>query len=117
MSCGGGDGGFKTTVPAGEPSDILVTWDANHETNVNTVGGGYKLYYSRVQSFDINSSLTVMKDIPYVSGPLAPTSTLLTDLLPSTYYLKVVAYSAFNPPGGTNGSESLASEEFSITIP
>ncbi|MDZ7661832.1 hypothetical protein [Thiohalophilus sp.] len=86
-------------------STVVVNWDANRESGVNTTAGGYRVYYSTTAGFDIDSADFV--DVPYESGDTAPTSTTLT--LPSqTHYIKVVAYSALNPQG------SAASEEIAV---
>lgn len=102
-ACGGEDSPGRS-VSAG----VLVTWDANKEIDVNTIGGGYRVYYSTGPTRSLTN--TGMVDVPYVSGPLAPTSATL--VLPSGQYaIQVVAYSARNPEG------SAASEAFTLSVP
>lgn len=110
VGCSGGGGtssGGGSTVPP-TPKSVLISWNANHESAVNRVGGGYKVYYATTPGFVLGNATSV--DVPYVSGATAPTSRVLT-LLPGTYYIKVTAYSALNPSGGT------ASSELPIVVP
>jgi len=97
--CGGGGGGG---------SDFLISWDANREFSVNSPGGGYRVYYSTNPGFDISTANIV--DVPFVSGPAAPTS-IVIPLSSGTYYIKVVAYSTLNSAG------SQPSQESSIDVP
>jgi hypothetical protein len=57
----------------GSPSatQLVVNWDANHETGVNSPGGGYRVYYAFSPS--VNTSTASFLDVPYVSGSQAPT--------------------------------------------
>ena len=99
----------------GASPHVDVTWTANREKAVNSAGGGYKVYYSRVSGFDIGTASVV--NVPYVSGPAAPVTATLTNLLYGTTYFKVVAYSALNAPGTTSGSQSQPSTQFSVSLP
>jgi hypothetical protein len=65
--------------------------------------------------FSIGSA--TLTNVPYVSGSSAPTSVTISNLAAGTYYIKVVAFSALIPPGGSSGSTSQASSEISITVP
>lgn len=100
---------------AGTSPRIQVTWTANRETAVNKTGGGYKVYYSRTSGFGLSGVSYV--DVPYVSGAAAPVTTTLSNLIKGTYYIKVVAYSSLNTPGGSGGTTSSASTEISINVP
>ena len=91
-----------------------VRWDANHETAVNSPGGGYRIFFSKDSNADLANCRTV--DVPYVSGPLAPTTGVMDHISPGTYYVRVVAYSAMSPPGGTGGSASTPSAMAVITV-
>ena len=93
--CGGGGGGG---------GDFLISWDANREFSVNSPGGGYRVYYSTNPGFDISTANIV--DVPFVSGPAAPTS-IVIPLSSGTYYIKVVAYSTLNSAGSLPSQESL----------
>jgi len=95
--------------------NIRVNWAANPEVDVNTTGGGYRVYYAKSPNVSTNSGTYV--DVPYVSGATAPTTALLTGLTVGTYYVKVVAYSAYNPQGISGGNRSLGSSEVSISVP
>lgn len=106
IGCGsgnGGDGGGSSTI-----STIAVSWIENSESGVNSAGGGYKVYYSTTSGFSVSGAGFV--DVPYVSGPIAPTTTNLS-LATGTHYIKVVAYSALNPSG------SPASAQIAVTVP
>ncbi len=103
-ACGGEDNSPGQSLNA----SVLVNWDANKEIDVNATGGGYRVYYSTGPTRSLTN--TGMVDVPYVSGPLAPTSATL--VLPSGQYaIQVVAYSARNPEG------SAASEAFTLSVP
>jgi hypothetical protein len=91
----------------GIPRTPFVSWTANRERLVNSIGGGYRVYYSSVPTFNIANAAHV--DVPYVNGPLAPTSTTLPDNLGTgTFYIKIVAYSA--------AFTSNPSSQISVTI-
>ena len=116
LGCGGGGGGGSddssddnggSSSPIG-PADITVSWTANRESAVNSLGGGYRVYYSQTPNFSINTA--TMVDVPYSGGAQSPTSTVIPQLPSGTYYFKVVAYSDLNTGGST------PSQEGSITI-
>jgi len=102
-ACGGGGGG--SAGPAG-PSSVTIAWDANRESGVNRVGGGYQVMISG-QPFI---------DVPYVSGPAAPTSITLS-LEPGRYSVTVRAYAALDSPGGNTGSLSAESQVLTLDVP
>lgn len=99
-ACGGG-GSSPPTLHT-----VTISWTANLEVAVNRAGGGYT----------VNISGQPAIDVPYVSGPLAPTS-ITTSLFTGNYTVTIVAYSALNPPGGTNGSVSAASSSITVNVP
>lgn len=95
--------------PSGGPTyNIQVSWRANHESAVNTTGGGYRVYYAQTPS--VNTATATFLNVPYVSGAHAPTSARLTNLQAGKYYFRVVAFSALNP-------RSSDSAETSLTVP
>ena len=96
-------------------NSITISWDANRERAVNQTGGGYRVYYSTNSGFSLDNANFV--DVPYSTGPLAPTSAKVTDLPDATIYYKVVAYSSLIPPGGSTGAVSEASAEASVALP
>ena len=98
-SCGGG--GSK---------QVTVSWGQNHETYVNTIGGGYTVYYSTTQGFDIGSADSV--DVPYVSGASTPTSTDI-GISDGTWYIKVTAYGI-----NLNGEKVISppSDEYTLQV-
>jgi len=101
-ACGGGGGGGG---PAG-PSSVTIAWDANRESGVNRMGGGYQVMISGRPSIDV----------PYVSGPAAPTS-ITVSLEPGRYSVTVRAYAALNSQGGNTGSLSADSQVLMLDIP
>lgn len=94
----------------GQPisASVLVSWTANKEIDVNTTGGGYRVYYSTGSGNSLTNGSFL--DVPYVSGASAPTSTLLT-LNSGIHRIDVVAYSALNPTG------SARSQSIEIAVP
>ena len=103
--------GFNGNPPVPGTNTVTVTWEANPETPVNKAGGGYKVYYSKKSGFSVNDPKVNSKDLPYVAGPSAPTSTTLI-LEDGTWYIKVVAYMDFS-----GVSTSRPSIQKSITVP
>ena len=91
--------------------DVTVSWDKNVESLVNSLGGGYKVYYSENSGFSIDDSDISVKDVPLASGDFAPTSTTLS-LTAGTWYIKIVAYFSLN-----EGASSLPAEQKSVTLP
>lgn len=108
---------ITTTTPPAAPTSvkIRINWAANPEVDVNTTGGGYRVYYAK--SPNVSTSSGTYVDVPYVAGPTAPTTALLSGLTVGTYYVKVVAYSAYNPQGISGGNRSSGSSEVSISVP
>lgn len=110
--------GPKLQTTASDPdfvrSNVTVSWSANREKAVNTTGGGYVVTYSQNPSAGYSEADKVT--VPYVSGPTAPVSTTI-NIPPGTYYIKVYAYSALNPPNSSAGSRSDASIASIITVP
>lgn len=104
-SDGGALGGARSVT-----ASVQVSWDANREATVNMSGGGYRVYYGRTAGFALAGASFV--DVPYVSGPTAPTTTMLT-LSSGANFIKVVAYSALNPSGSQPSAETLVSVPFS----
>jgi hypothetical protein len=104
-ACGGG-GGSSAPAPTPTSHTVDISWTANRETAVNTTGGGYIVAVSGQAPIDV----------PWVSGPSAPT-TVSTTLLSGSYTVTVTAYSALNPPGGVSGSTSLPSTTYNFTVP
>lgn len=101
-ACGGGNSGNPTL------HGVKITWTPNRETAVNSPGGGYHVYYATSPNFDISKAGVL--DIPFLSGPTAPITTVIS-LASGSYYLKVTAYSALNTEGST------PSQEISVVVP
>ncbi|MEX1057652.1 MAG: hypothetical protein WED11_07965 [Natronospirillum sp.] len=100
-------GGCGAEARASIDSTVTLSWDANRESGVNSTGGGYRVYHSTTSGFHIdNANVT---DVPHASGT-TPTSTTLT-LSSGTHYIKIAAYSAFNPDGST------PSNQLTVTAP
>lgn len=110
--------GPKLQTNASDPNfvrtNVNVSWTANREQAVNTTGGGYIVAYSQNPSADYSESDKV--DVPYISGPTAPVTATI-NIPPGTYYIKIYAYSALNPPNSSAGSLSGASIASIITVP
>jgi len=85
---------------------VTIAWTANHEAGVNRAGGGYQV--------SITGQPTI--DVPYASGPSAPTSTV-AHLPTGSYSVTVKAYAALDPQGGATGNSSAASQPVPITVP
>jgi len=98
-ACGGGGG------PRG-PSSVTIAWDANRESGVNRTGGGYQVMISGQPVIDV----------PYVSGPTAPTS-ITASLEPGRYSVTVRAYAALDSQGGNTGSLSTDSQVLILDVP
>lgn len=103
-SCGGsGRGGTF---------QVNVSWNANHDKSVNTTGGGYTLYYSQTNGFNVSSVDAQKLDIPYVSGSTAPTSTTL-NLPTGTWYLRLSAYGISN---GSTAQTSAPCDQIAVNV-
>lgn len=104
------------TPRAGPGSEsATVTWTANRDTGVNSTGGGYRVYYANASGVATAGNTQVV-DVPYVSGPTAPTTATISNLGAGDWYIKVVAYSSYNPHAVAGGAKSSDSAEFKITI-
>jgi hypothetical protein len=110
-SCGGGGGGLNG--PKSINANVQVSWSANREAAVNEAGGGYKVYFGRTAGFSIAGAGFV--DVPYVSGPAAPTAATLT-LSSGNNFVKVIAYSALNPNGSAPSAEITVSVPFAAAL-
>lgn len=111
----GGCGGGNTISCRTKACTVTVSWTANRETAVNSPGGGYDLYYSTTPGFNISSVTPV--NIPYAASTSSTPTSATLNLFSGTYYFKIVAYSALNPPGGSSGSTSTPSAQQSLTLP
>jgi ABC-type glycerol-3-phosphate transport system substrate-binding protein len=103
--CGGGGGGGGSNPPPG-PHTVTLSWVPNHEKGVNSAGGGYQV--------SISGQPTI--NVPYVSGPAAPTSTVTT-LSTGNYTVTVRAYAALDAQGGGTGSISASSQSIIVNVP
>jgi len=109
-ACGGG-GGSSTAAPGPTPSPVAhavtISWDANRETAVNSAGGGYTVAISGQSPINV----------AYVSGLATTPTTTTANLISGSYSVTVTAYSALMPPGGTTGSTSFPSAEYTFQVP
>lgn len=112
-ACGGGGG--DTAAPVTSFSTVQISWNSNPETAVNQSGGGYMVYYSSNSGFDISDTGVTEIDVPYSSGATAPTSTQV-QLLPGTYYIRIIAYSVLNAPDTSGGSTSTATPQTILIV-
>ena len=105
-----GCGGSSSSGGSTGAGSYRINWSANKEASVNRTGGGYKVQYANNTSFTGN----LEKDVPFVSGSLAPTS---CDLVfdpatqSGTWYVRVIAYSDIDAT-----SVSTASQRISILV-
>jgi hypothetical protein len=87
---------------------VTLSWPANRESRVNAAGGGYQLIIAGRSPIDV----------PYVSGPTAPTSANV--LLPAgSYAVTVRAFGVFDldATGSTSRTYSAASPSKAFSIP
>lgn len=106
-SCGGGGGGASAPPPAWH--NVTLSWVANHETGVNSIGGGYLISIS-------GQSAPAPVSVAYISGLTAPTSTTVS-LYTGIYSATVTAFASLDLNGGTTGSSSIPSSTLSINVP
>ena len=84
---------------------VSLTWDPNKEADVNSTGGGYRVYYSTTNPVPSNASFVA---VSYSSGSYAPANADITGLTSGTWFFKVVAFSARNTAGSTSTQVSVA---------
>jgi hypothetical protein len=100
--CGGGDG----ASPRLTNHTVTLSWAPNHETGVNSAGGGYQVAISGQPTINV----------PFTFGLTAPTSTVTT-LQTGTYTVTVSAFAALDAQGGSSGSLSAPSQPFPVIVP
>jgi len=103
---GGGGGGPPPPPPPVTPHSVTLSWQPNRDSGVNRAGGGYQVFISGQP----------MVDVPYASGPAAPTSKTVT-LTTGTYTVTVRAYAALDSQGGNTGSVSAPSQVLTVNVP
>ena len=102
--CGGGGGGSSPQPVTNHT--VTLAWAPNHEKGVNSAGGGYQVAISGQPTINV----------PYVSGPAAPTSTV-TILQTGTYTVTVTAFAALDKQGGLTGNVSAPSQSLVVNVP
>ena len=102
--CGSGEGGSSATPGANR--SVTLAWAPNHETGVNSAGGGYQVAISGQPAINV----------PFTSGLAAPTSTVVT-LHSGKYQVTVSAYAALDAQGGATGGHSEASTPLTVIVP
>jgi len=105
VGCGGGGGGSASSPPPG-PHTVTLTWAPNHEKGVNSAGGGYHVAISGQPTINV----------PWASGPTAPTSTVTT-LQTGTYTVTVTAFASLDAQGGSAGNVSAPSQSLVVNVP
>lgn len=85
---------------------VTLSWNANREKGVNQAGGGYR----------INITGQAPITVPWVSGPLAPTTTDV-NLAAGSYTVTISAFAALDAQGGNTGSTSAPSQPFALVVP
>jgi hypothetical protein len=109
-NCGNSKESDQPDLPGTEYT-VTISWDENHETLVNRLGGGYIVYCCKDSNFTVDDSGVVICEVPCQNGSSSPTSTKVT-LESGTWYIKVVAYIELD--GMTVSSPSI---EKSIYLP
>jgi len=99
-ACGGGS---EESAPSART--VTLAWQASHGSGVNRPGGGYQASISGQPIIDV----------PYTSGPAAPTSTSVF-LQPGNYTVSVRAYAALDAQGGNTGSLSAPSQSITVHV-
>lgn len=82
---------------------IKLTWAKSPATAVNKAGGGYRVYYSMTQNFNIDTVTSI--NVPYISGASAPTEKVITIYKKGIWYFKIKAYSLTNLIGSDTSAE------------
>ncbi len=98
-----GDG--ESGAPPGTNRTVTLAWAPNHETGVNSTGGGYQVAISGQPALNV----------PFTSGLAAPTYTVTT-LQTGTYTVTVSAFAALDEQGGGTGSLSEPSQPFTVIV-
>jgi len=111
-----GGGGNNSCTASGTSGTVTVSWDANKETAVNSLGGGYIVYYSKTTGFNPADVGVNSKIVPYVSGANAPLSTTITTATSGSWFIRIAAKSTLNAPGSTAGSVSTASSQIKVCV-
>jgi hypothetical protein len=106
IGCGGGGGGGGVSTPPPGIYSVTLSWAPNRESGVNSTGGGYQIAISGQPTINV----------PYTSGPTAPTTTTVS-LPPGTYTATVRAYAALDAQGGSSGSLSAPSTPITVNVP
>ena len=96
---GGGDNGSSRAV--------TISWTPNGERAVNTDGGGYTVYYSPTQGFDV-ASATETVTLSYDSSLGYTPYSFDRTLAPGVWYVRVKAYG--KPLGGALVESPLSAE-------
>lgn len=84
------------------PCNLDLSWSANKEKSVNSVGGGYKVHYDLISEGQEN-----MLNLPYVSGANPPLHAILPNLSTGLWYIYVNGYSSMNSDGTTTSKKLL----------
>lgn len=96
----------SSTPPPVTDHVVTLAWAPNHETGVNSAGGGYQVM--------ISGQPTIIA--PFTSGLTAPTSVVVT-LQTGVYLVTVSAFAALDAQGGDAGSLSEPSQPYTLIVP
>jgi hypothetical protein len=93
----------------GGAKQITVTWPVSRSFDVGTApGGGHKVYFDKVGPGLVSKTTPYVIDVPNTTLP-NPNTVVITGLSTpanTTFYVRIGAYSAINPTGGTLSAES-----------
>ena len=111
VAAGNSSGTTKGSIASFKPAaiatrDVVLSWAPNRESGVNSAGGGYQVSISGQPAINV----------PYTSGPTAPTTTTVA-LQAGTYTVTVKAYAALDAQGGSGGNLSAPSAPITVNVP
>jgi len=106
VGCGGGGGGGGGSTSPPTVHSVTLSWEQNRESGVNSTGGGYQIVISGQPTINV----------PYASGPTAPT-TATVSLQTGSYTATVRAYAALDAQGGSGGTLSVPSAPITVNVP
>lgn len=108
VACGGGGSGTPPAQPATAHS-VTLSWAANRDAEVNSIGGGYKVAITGQAVIDV--------PFPYAGSNPSVTTTLMS----GNYTATVTAYSATSPVTGMPAAgivnSALPSIALAINVP
>jgi len=112
---GGSGGGSAASAPVKHA--VRVSWNASRAASVNRSGGGYHVFYSQNPSFRPGDRGVGEINVPFQTGSSKAPTTTTINLGSGTWTIRVQAYSALTPPGGSGGGTSALSAPVQVKVP